>query len=224
MRGRRRQPCGFVVVALAGLLSAFGGAPAAGDSDCASCHRMDPLFSHPVGVQPRMAIPSALPLDQGRIACTTCHDDRATHRQGDGPMLRPELDAGSCSVCHASRGSPHGREPLRAHFLPSKQTSHTALDVESSQCLACHDGSAARDVGGHYSDGGTDHPIGVPYRDRRGRDSEIRLVEEFRLDPRVRLFGDSVGCGSCHSVYSRQDQLLVMSNLRSRLCLSCHVE
>ena len=52
----------------------------------------------------------------------------------------------------------------------------------------------------------------------------VRLVDAARLDGRIRLFDQAVGCGSCHSVYSMQPKLLVTSNLRSRLCLSCHVE
>jgi hypothetical protein len=69
-----------------------------------------------------------------------------------------------------------------------------------------------------------DHPIGVQYRATRSSGDEVRLVPANRLDKRVRLFDNTVGCGSCHSVYSKQSNQLVMSNLGSKLCLTCHAE
>jgi predicted CXXCH cytochrome family protein len=50
----------------------------------------------------------------------------------------------------------------------------------------------------------------------------MALRPESALDRRVRLFDRRVGCGSCHSPYAEGRALLVMSNVRSRLCLSCH--
>lgn len=96
--------------------------------------------------------------------------------------------------------------------------------------MACHDGASASDAGLHGLGARRDgqfsrtqeHPIGVRYQNNRER--EIRLVNPASLDKRVRLFDQTVGCGSCHSVFSKQKQLLVMDNLGSRLCLSCHVE
>ena len=58
-----------------------------------SCHQMPTGLSHPVGVTPSMAVPAGLPLDAGRVSCTTCHDEQA-------------------AAGHASRGS---REIGRAH-------------------------------------------------------------------------------------------------------------
>jgi predicted CXXCH cytochrome family protein len=43
------------------------------------------------------------------------------------------------------------------------------------------------------------------------------------MDPRIWLFEGRVGCGSCHSPFAGGEALLVMSNVGSRLCLSCHV-
>ena len=68
----------------------------------------------------------------------------------------------------------------------------------------------------------TEHPVGVRYRRDAGRRSGSPLVPLDAVDPRIRLFDDRVGCGSCHSPYSTRDDQLVMSNERSRLCLSCH--
>jgi predicted CXXCH cytochrome family protein len=38
------------------------------------------------------------------------------------------------------------------------------------------------------------------------------------------LFDGNLGCGSCHSAYSKEPHLLVMNNRGSKLCLSCHTQ
>ncbi|MCC6676430.1 MAG: hypothetical protein IT436_04740 [Phycisphaerales bacterium] len=65
----------------------------------------------------------------------------------------------------------------------------------------------------------------MPYRSRPAdSDSDsIDVVPAAALDRRIRLFDRTVGCGSCHNVYSQQSKLLVMSNQGSQLCLKCHV-
>ncbi len=108
-----------------------------------------------------------------------------------------------------------------------------SLDLESTNCLSCHDGSVARDIG-HTSEpdgrGGlirtmasVEHPIGIPYRLTDPQDADGELRPASMLDHRIRLFDNQVGCGSCHSLYSTRPSRLVMSNDRSRLCLSCHM-
>ena len=103
------------------------------------------------------------------------------------------------------------------------------MDVESKDCLSCHDGTVARDVGiraSEVSEGShvSSHPVGVPQEPRLGRKSIAPMVPAVAVNHRVRLFDGNVGCGSCHSLYSREEKLLVMSNFRSALCLSCHRE
>jgi predicted CXXCH cytochrome family protein len=77
----------------------------------------------------------------------------------------------------------------------------------------------------HPVDAAGAHPVGggTTLSDPR-RQEQSRLVSVASLDQRIRLFDKAVGCGSCHSVYSKNAQLLVMSNDKSRLCLSCHIE
>ncbi|HEX2837633.1 MAG TPA: cytochrome c3 family protein [Phycisphaerales bacterium] len=71
---------------------------------------------------------------------------------------------------------------------------------------------------------GQDHPIGV-VADEPSQEREDWGLRPARLiDRRVRLFGRAVGCGSCHSVYSKRANLLVMNNQNSALCMSCHVQ
>lgn len=210
---------------------------------CDQCHKLDPLFSHPVGVTPSMDVPEQLPLDHGRVTCLTCHDVEMNHAKASGPMLREVSGVGSiCQECHDSPGrdwrSAHGAGLEKAHLKPAGKSladdireSADGLDEESTTCVTCHDGTFGGDAGGHRNMSPveertqrSDHSVGVEYRSRRSFGDDIRLVEPMRLDKRVRLFGRTVGCGSCHSPYSNQSKLLVLSNQGSRLCLSCHIQ
>lgn len=228
------------VAADAGVRGSFASHADGIGNSCTTCHRMEPLFSHPVGVRPHMPIPQHLPLQGGLMTCGTCHVADANHRRGSGAMLRSPTTSGLCAECHLKTGdgsaTAHAAGLGRAH-LESKgwfdrstsSSPHAVLDSESKSCIGCHDGSAAGDAGAHAAEpaAGSEpsgHPIGVPYQWNARRDGETGLVAPTHLDPRVRLFGRQIGCGSCHSVYSPQRNHLVMSNLQSRLCLSCHIE
>jgi predicted CXXCH cytochrome family protein len=210
-------------------------------ADCVSCHRFKPILSHPVGVRPAMPMPSGFPLRDGRITCTTCHEVGSAEGAAAGQGQRPQLRGGKegaafCSECHqgsmTNRLAAHGQGIPFAHLPASgDQQGETAfgLDLESRSCMECHDGINGRDAGRHASrsgrfEAGQDHPVGVKYRSRpkSAHAEEIRLVNARALDPRVRLFDSAVGCGSCHSVYSSMENLLVMSNHGSQLCLKCH--
>ncbi|MFO0832618.1 MAG: cytochrome c3 family protein [Phycisphaerales bacterium] len=203
---------------------------------CNACHKMDAAFSHPVDVVPPFAVPGVLPLKDGRLTCETCHDGRlaAGHSEGGRSgrkFLRVPDEMGAlCSSCHAGGVVPHGMSQLRAHLATSDVAGRASgVDEESRTCLRCHDGAMASDAGGHQGDPllgelPSDHPIGVAMDQRLGVGGEFRMRSVQSLDRRVRLFGRTVGCGSCHSVYSGQENLLVMSNRGSALCLTCHVQ
>jgi predicted CXXCH cytochrome family protein len=215
------------------------------DKGCAACHHMDKVLSHPVNITPSMTVPSLFPLEEGQITCTTCHsDDAAAHAQArerhDG-MLRTSSAATLCSECHAGATGQAMHSALgRAHLqFPSRDTAPTdaeigGLDKESSTCLSCHDGTVAKAVGiglgdqpGDVGDHGRSHPIGALYKDHRRPamgQTPFPMVPASALNPRLRLFDQRLGCGSCHSPYSHEDKQLVMNNTRSRLCLSCHQE
>ncbi len=199
--------------------------------DCTGCHTPDAEFSHPVGVIPSMPIPSDMPLVEGKIACITCHADTAAMDHGGGRPGRPAMrsesrpDGQFCLQCHIPDGgskSLHGMMPMKAHLRwrqnPSEmQAPASQAFNDSRDCLSCHDGSIASDIGS-TSHGRTSHPVEIRYRSK-GID---RLVPMSMLDERVRLFDGEVGCQSCHSLYSSQRGLLVMNNTGSRLCYSCH--
>jgi predicted CXXCH cytochrome family protein len=214
------------------------------DTDCGSCHDIDPVFSHPVGFVPDRPLPENFPLQGGQMTCMTCHDgdDAQTHAMARGnhdPMLRSSLEGrGFCAECHTDGGyssqNPHATAVSRAHLLWPDDTpdrvigrAFARLDAESSSCLECHDGMVASGKGSHapgmrIDDFPSEHPIGVLYRSVRDGKGMNRMVHPHALDKRVRLFDGTVGCGSCHSVYSPLKDGLVMSNQASALCLSCH--
>lgn len=220
-----------------------------GDGACVSCHAIDAAFSHPVGFMPGRSLPEAMPLQNGRMTCLTCHEDDAgahTRVRGRGdPMLRLGLEGRAlCLSCHESspfsKTGGHSMAVSKAHLIWAHDKPDRAvrgarggLDAESSSCLECHDGTIASAVGtkragAEIASFGANqtHPVGVPFRDRSGKDRslDMRLVSPHTLDPRIRLFDGSVGCGSCHSMYSPHENKLVMSNQRSALCLSCHAD
>lgn len=217
-----------------------------GPDNCAVCHQFQGAPSHPVNVAPSMAVPGALPLSGGRIACTTCHDPQAadghTTRGVKGRTFLRNDDGVTnlCTQCHTAgdaKTNPHGNSRVKAHASSSPRalslstTSRAvSLDSESKDCLMCHDGTLASDAGTHSSramnfTSNSEHPIGIQYPSRNNSASGDGQLKPIRsLDRRVRLFDQTIGCGSCHSVYSREKSLLVMSNQNSRLCLSCHIE
>jgi predicted CXXCH cytochrome family protein len=212
----------------------------ASSSGCANCHHFDRGLTHPVDVTPSMRVPDWLPLTAGRMTCITCHDLETPLGTTAPARLRGDTTSGAaarmlCLACHdPQRGRP---SDLHALATPAHLgSSHDELrafgagrppDTESESCLACHDGALAPDVPVRTSRGapsfarlmGGQHPIGVEQRPRSTGDT-LRRPEE--IDPAIRLFDGRVGCGSCHSPYAEHEDLLVMSNHRSRLCLQCH--
>jgi predicted CXXCH cytochrome family protein len=223
----------------AGASTGHGAAPT-GAQSCERCHTMDASLNHPVNVRPSMTVPAQLPLEDGRVTCLTCHTQTQHTTRGKGSMLRTSIsDESFCTQCHeatdTSKRKVHASGTEKAHLRPkttgsSSKPSSVRLDDESLSCMSCHDGTSATDVGAHASlslaasAGANEHPIGVVYPSVTSSNPERRLVDRVRLDQRIRLFDQTVGCGSCHSVYSGQDHLLVMSNRSSKLCLSCHVQ
>lgn len=224
--------------------SASAGAPLASDAgdttNCAACHEMTDGFTHPVGVAPSMHVPDALPLADGLMSCETCHDGPSARGHAAFPAtgkdyLRIPEELGSlCATCHRDthgRGA-HGSGSIRAHLAKSDvRLARPGIDDESRACITCHDGVTASDAGAHpvlrepgedSAATGSDHPIGIVYDESRIAAEGSRMKPVLSVDRRVRLFGRTAGCGSCHSVYAKRESLLVMSNRGSALCTSCH--
>ncbi len=207
--------------------------------NCSACHEMDSTFSHPVNITPSMHVPSGLPLFAGRVTCETCHDGASakghatTGAKGRTFLRTPEELGSLCSSCHSpgtGRSASHAGGHLRAHLAATDlRRGRAGVDEESLSCMGCHDGATASDASAHKSLGGQeeladDHPIGVAIDGPRANGDACDVRPANAIDRRVRLFNRAVGCGSCHSVYAARKDLLVMSNARSTLCLTCHVQ
>jgi len=213
-------------------------------SDCMTCHREEKArgLNHPLGVSGGSSL---RPMD-----CLTCHSKESTSpahanrmKLGKDPLLttnRQEL----CLQCHKretlSSGDvlSHGLAMGRAHYGTKRgvQSLSPGLDRESRECLSCHDGSTASTSGvrEHGSAGmaaassfqrvRSMHPIGVRYEWSPKGSMAPQFHPKQQLPQMVRLFNDKVGCGSCHSVYSQEDQMLAQDPKKGRLCLSCHIK
>lgn len=107
------------------------------------------------------------------------------------------------------------------------------LSAASLLCLSCHDGTVATDVlaGPHAmtwternaagARGGlTSHPVGTPYPAARDGYASSAAVVAAGLP----LADGRLQCTTCHDPHNTGGHagLLVISNQRSRLCLTCH--
>ncbi|MBI1826449.1 MAG: cytochrome c3 family protein [Planctomycetes bacterium] len=158
---------------------------------------------------------------------------------------KPWAAGETCGVCH----TPHRDEPPKAaplwdpnanlskRFGASAGGRNSAPAGGTTLCLRCHDGtvakvtiagiSRARYVNTHNpgifaaAHGGTDHPVGVPYPlINKG----FHPVTSVMAKETVVLANGRVECISCHDPHgtSGAPHLLVTSNTRSALCLTCH--
>lgn len=146
-----------------------------------------------------------------------------------------------CLPCHVAHlaGPPAQlaeRQPAATQPLRPYQTLAAELDAASLLCLSCHDGVIASDVftAAHAtqfsSQLGTSgsrgrplagHPIGVKYP---LSDPKYHPPAAVTSSGRVKLPLGRVQCTSCHDPHNTEDHdgMLVMSNQRSNLCLTCH--
>ncbi len=198
-----------------------------------------------------MSVPANFPLIDGKVVCITCHlpyeNDHSTGKSAQTEQVSFSVHGTEiCTQCHDPNGfsvqDMHSRTTRKAHVDPStdryartRQTRSSAptaqwLDSESDSCMTCHDGamasSSGSDIGSSHSSIyneqlSSDHPIGR-YQLSNPSESDGTLKPSSMIDSRIRLINNHVGCNSCHSVYSPQNDLLVMSNQGSRLCLECH--
>jgi predicted CXXCH cytochrome family protein len=195
-------------------------------------------------MRPRnVRVPADFPLSPaGEFTCSTCHDIHSSYFTPYGTpsryLRRYENGKKFCEACHAlaSIKTGHATSIGEAHFLSKYIQSNAAqkIDPQSKNCISCHDGSFASSVSigpGTWfhrrermpHDAGS-HPIGVDYERARtatGRRTPLRPIGA--VDRRIRFFDGKIGCGSCHDPYSAIEKRLVMSDVQSRLCFSCHM-
>jgi predicted CXXCH cytochrome family protein len=115
------------------------------------------------------------------------------------------------------------------------------LADSTRQCLSCHDGTLASEIIGGGDDAELfalgavvnprrDHPVGVVYpqsgRTGEGRRREYVPIGRLEAEGRIKLPAGRVECISCHDPHNAfgQQYMLVKSDRRSALCLSCHIK
>jgi predicted CXXCH cytochrome family protein len=150
-----------------------------------------------------------------------------------------------CGACH----TPHRELPPKAAPLwddDADLNERFGIFMEGKMppgegtlmCLRCHDGTIAKDtLGGAAKEkirqprhpglftaghGTSDHPVGVRYPQF---DKFYRPVTSV-VAHGVPLPDARVECSSCHDPHNRSGEpdMLVISNARSRLCLTCHIK
>ena len=193
------------------------------DFQCKSCHSNLGL-SHPTGMKPTMAMPEGFPLNRrGRMTCATCHK---THGEKAYLLHKGEPGRVFCYFCHKdSLKNIHGGVGLGAHSTKKYEVVDKDIFVDelSAQCMSCHDSSLGKGVnigaGTWLHEQGGSHPIGVDYRRAYSKGG---FNPPSLLHKNIRLFKGRVGCGTCHDIYSKERNQLVITNKGSTLCLECH--
>lgn len=188
-------------------------------------------------------------FDSTNSFCIQCHQKPAFTSHGRDKIAgssTPEA-APPGPISGSRSGDPsHASAPIRAHLEGADRAAvaralststdrnrsgrFATPDSESAACMECHDGVTATDAG-HTPVAPSDrqpqtladgHAVGFPYTGRATDPDASALAHPSRVDPRIRFFDRSIGCGSCHSLYSPEPNRLVLTNQGSRLCLSCH--
>lgn len=153
----------------------------------------------------------------GGDACGACHSPHRSAPPDAAPLWDPDADlTRRFGITMGDR-----REPGSGTLM----------------CLRCHDGTLAPEaitgVAGdrfrnkHHpglfgaSHGTSDHPVGVPYPQF---DKGFRPMASVLASGQVRLPDGKVECVSCHDPHNQagEEKMLVRSNARSALCLTCH--
>lgn len=151
-----------------------------------------------------------------------------------------------CAPCHGS--AVRAPEParwdttvVRDRRAASAQPRWAIADT-TRLCLSCHDGILASEIVGGGHDAGLfatgapvsprrDHPVGVLYprsgrstREGRSPLRDYQPMARLKAEGLISLPGGRVECISCHDPHAAYGHpaMLVKSNRRSALCLSCH--
>jgi doubled CXXCH motif protein len=114
-----------------------------------------------------------------------------------------------------------------------QRNSNDRLDIFSYGCLTCHDGVSGSAVNvnvpgtpGESRPGArfltSNHPIGMNYAGYTRAGGKFKEIAPF--DGKILLTDGRVGCLSCHNPLNPEKSHLAVSDVRSGLCLSCHIK
>lgn len=159
-------------------------------------------------------------------------------------LYTPTAQQDICVSCHAegvntNAGRSHWLFSKKAHLRPitagaslsseSTKQLFASLDEESNNCLSCHDEVSAvipamdetsKQKRLRYKKM-SDHPIGMNYQYKANTHPGGFNYPMNNSDD-IRLFNGRVGCGSCHSLYSKKKSYLTVEYKGGHLCRSCH--
>ncbi|MEW6518189.1 MAG: cytochrome c3 family protein [Thermodesulfobacteriota bacterium] len=113
--------------------------------------------------------------------------------------------------------------------LPAQEVPHHDFLVnidDGKACLTCHDGAIARNIticarASCLFEPHASHPV---FRKYPPAGKEDLFFPAARVEAAgIRLTNGEVSCLSCHNLLNKNQFHLVIDNVRSRLCMSCHI-
>lgn len=205
------------------------------DMLCEECHKQEKAsLSHPSGIKPSFSLPEGMPLDwTGKMTCATCHKIHVNNNKY--LLITGKTGKTFCVQCHQTslyKEGKYGHEVVESTLHQPKyeiKNINQTLDIQSIDCIACHDGTFDRHqyvtvgtgIWNHGYSIGVSHPIGVDYSKSAAKGG---YKPAGVLNKKIRFFNGKLGCGTCHNLYSKIPHKLVMSNKGSALCLECHIK
>lgn len=126
------------------------------EANCLSCHdgtvgddrdKVWRAHGHGVGIAPpdAMTVPATLPLEDGKLACRTCHSAHASASRNTVETIvflrEAEAAADLCQQCHTEMdtGTANGMHPMAAlDFEPLAAVGAHTDPGDAVTCLACH--------------------------------------------------------------------------------------
>ncbi len=167
--------------------------------------------------------------------CSACHTPHRSEPPAAAPLWDSDADLTRRFGSVVTGDQSATRESMGESPRPRRDYE---MGEGTRMCMRCHDGTLAKDtIGGvrpaRFADsrhalftaghGATDHPVAVPYPDF---DREYRPRSAIVAEGVVPIPHGNVECSSCHDPHnsSGEKDMLVTSNARSALCLTCHVK
>lgn len=138
------------------------------------------------------------------------------------------------SLNYATKGSladSNNPESMYGHIVPADYGKTVEIDSFSYDCITCHDGMNASSYQLRFKNDARDrqidinsvigsHPIGMHYKSYTYENRELKEIQN--PDSGMILVNGKVGCLTCHNPLNPDKNHLVMSNVGSKLCFSCH--
>ncbi len=164
------------------------------------------------------------------LDCHSFHRSSTINARGrefvvdDGKKLQPVL----CPSCHAANQninllSPGHREAAKIYHSDPKFTYGLS---PSQTCLLCHSEESRinQELAGigyipRFSEH-SNHPVGIEIGSQSGGS---KMIMRDKIDSRLQLLNDKVECQTCHSLISRQKNLLAGFESTNDLCRGCHL-